>query len=393
MDFAFTPEQEEFVQEVRTFIRERVPAALLKRLRGGPESGGGDDYQAAAREFKQLLYKAGLLGVNWPPEYGGRGAPHIFQYFLAEELSYQDLPGAGLTLTSVAPMIWRAGTEEQKKQYLRGIFEGEIEFAIGYTEPNAGSDLASLQTQAIKDGDDYIIRGQKMFTSGAHMSTHIWLAARTDPNAPKHRGVSMIIVPLNLPGITVRPLWTMGDGRTNEVFFDDVRVPRRNLVGEENRGWYTMSAALDFERAAVAPLSPLRRILEDLVKFCKETKHNGLALAEDPIIRNKLAELTVDLGILRLFSLRNAWVIDKGAVPNVEGSMIKVWSSELRERLLATGLEIMGPFGQLQPGSKWVPFQGRFEVGLRASPQYRFTAGSNEIQRNIIAQRGLGLPR
>lgn len=388
MDFSFTSEQEQFREKVRAFIRG-VSAELLQRLRNAGE--GGDP--ALGREFRRLLSKEGLLGISWPAEYGGAGRPLIYQYILTEELSYNGLPGGSLTLTSVAPVLWRVGTEEQKQQYLRGILEGEFEFAIGYTEPNAGSDLASMQIMAIKDGDDYIIRGQKMFTSAAHLATHVWLAARTDPNAPKHRGISMIIVPLNSPGITVRPLWTMGGGRTNEVFYDDVRVPRKNLVGEENRGWYLMASALDFERAAIAPLSPLRRLLEDLIQFCKETKRDEVPLVQDPSVRKRLAELSVDLGILRLFSLRNAWMIDKGIVPNKESSMIKIWQSELRQRLALAGLEIMGPFGQLQPGSKLAPLQGRLERILRDSPQHRFAGGSNEIQRNIIAQRGLGLPR
>ena len=213
MDFQFTQEQKGFRERFRAFIRDEVPAELVERIQSDPDGSASE----AGREFKQLLGKAGWLGVSWPTEYGGQGMPLINQFILTEELGYHGLPYGGLSLTSVGPTIWRVGTEEQKQEHLGGILSGEQEFALGYSEPSAGTDLASLQTRAVADGDDYVINGQKIFTSAAHYSSHIWLAARTDPNEPKHRGVSIIIVPMDTPGITVRPLWTMGDGRTNEV--------------------------------------------------------------------------------------------------------------------------------------------------------------------------------
>ena len=389
MDYQFTPEQEEFREQVRTFIRDEVPKEIIEQIQSAPDGAATE----AGMEFKRLLGQKGLLGISWPTEYGGAGKPLIHQFILTEELGYHGLPFGGLSLTSVGPTLFRAGTDEQKQEYLSGILSGEMEFALGYTEPSAGTDLGSLQTRAVADGDDYVINGQKIFTSAAHYSTHIWLAARTDPNEPKHRGVSLMIVPLDTPGITIRPLWTMGDGRTNEVFFEDVRIPRKNLVGEENRGFYIVAMALDYERAAVAPISPLQRNLDELVQFAKDTKRNGATLAEDPIIRHKLADLGVQVGILRLFSYRNAWMIENDLVPTKEASIAKIWSSELAQRLAATALEMMGPAGQLKKGSKWANLQGRFERYYRQSPLMRFGAGTNEIQRNIIAQRGLGLPR
>ena len=389
MDYQFTPEQEEFREQVRAFVRDEVPKEIIEQIQSAPDGAASE----AGREFKRLLGKKGLLGISWPTEYGGAGKPLIHQFILTEELGYHGLPYGGLSLTSVGPTLFRAGTDEQKQEYLSGILSGEMEFALGYTEPSAGTDLGSLQTRAVADGDDYVINGQKIFTSAAHYSTHIWLAARTDPNEPKHRGVSLMIVPLDTPGITIRPLWTMGDGRTNEVFFEDVRIPRKNLVGEENRGFYIVAMALDYERAAVAPISPLQRNLDELVQFAKDTKRNGATLAEDPIIRHKLADLGVQVGILRLFSYRNAWMIENDLVPTKEASIAKIWSSELAQRLAATALEIMGPAGQLKKGSKWANLQGRFERYDRQVPLMRFGAGTNEIQRNIIAQRGLGLPR
>ncbi|MCH8110129.1 MAG: acyl-CoA dehydrogenase family protein, partial [Chloroflexi bacterium] len=310
MDYQFTPEQEEFREQVRAFIRDEVPKEIIEQIQSAPDGAASE----AGREFKRLLGKKGLLGISWPTEYGGAGKPLIHQFILTEELGYHGLPYGGLSLTSVGPTLFRAGTDEQKQEYLSGILSGEMEFALGYTEPSAGTDLGSLQTRAVADGDDYVINGQKIFTSAAHYSTHIWLAARTDPNEPKHRGVSLMIVPLDTPGITIRPLWTMGDGRTNEVFFEDVRIPRKNLVGEENRGFYIVAMALDYERAAVAPISPLQRNLDELVQFAKDTKRNGTTLAEDPIVRYKLADLGVQVGIPRLFSYRNAWMIENELV-------------------------------------------------------------------------------
>ena len=389
MDFRFTPEQEQFREHVRAFIRDEVPPEMIAEIQAAADGSASD----AGREFKRLLGQKGLLGISWPEEYGGGGKPLLYQFILTEELGYHGLPYGGLSLTSVGPTLFRAGTEEQRQQYLGGILSGEYEFALGYSEPSAGTDLGSLQTRAVAAGDDYVINGQKIYTSAAHYSTHIWLAARTDANEPKHRGVSLMIVPLDSPGITIRPLWTMGDGRTNEVFFEDVRIPRDNLVGEENRGFYVVAMALDYERAAVAPISPLQRSLDELSRFTRDTSRNGAPLAEDPVVRRKLAELAVEVDVLRLFSYRNAWMIENELVPTKEASIAKVWSSELAQRMSAVALEIMGPRGQLKGGSKWAYLQGRFERMYRQTPLMRFGAGTNEIQRNIIAQRGLGLPR
>ena len=389
MDFRFTPEQEQFREHVRAFIRDEVPPEMIAEIQAAADGSASE----AGREFKRLLGQKGLLGISWPEEYGGGGKPLLYQFILTEELGYHGLPYGGLSLTSVGPTLFRAGTEEQRQQYLGGILNGEFEFALGYSEPSAGTDLGSLQTRAVADGDDYVINGQKIYTSAAHYSTHIWLAARTDANEPKHRGVSLMIVPLDSPGITIRPLWTMGDGRTNEVFFEDVRVPRDNLVGEENRGFYVVAMALDYERAAVAPISPLQRSLDELSRFTRDTSRNGAPLAEDPVVRRKLAELAVEVDVLRLFSYRNAWMIENELVPTKEASIAKIWSSELAQRMSAVALEIMGPRGQLKGGSKWAYLQGRFERMYRQTPLMRFGAGTNEIQRNIIAQRGLGLPR
>ncbi len=389
MDFSFTEEQLAFQAEVRQFIERELTPELRKEL----DESWREGYGPLAKDFRRKLGERGWLGISWPKEYGGSERSRMEQFILIEELEYNGLPYGGLTTTSVGPAIMLMGSEEQKQTYLPGILSGEYEFALGYTEPNAGTDLASMETRAVRDGDEWVINGQKLFTSTAHFATHIWLGARTDPNAPKHRGISMFVVPMNTPGISVRPLWTLGDVRTNETFYEDVRIPAANLVGEENRGWYTAATALDYERVGVAPAAPLQRTLDELVEYVKETRVGGRLLGDDPVIRRRLAEAAVEVRVARLLAILNATIIDKGMVPTMEASMAKVWNSELRYRIARLGLDIMGPLGQVQAGSRWAPLSGRIDRLFRGSPVLRFGGGTNEVQRNIIAQRGLGLPR
>ncbi|MGH2589093.1 MAG: acyl-CoA dehydrogenase family protein, partial [Dehalococcoidia bacterium] len=277
------------------------------------------------------------------------------------------------------------------EKYLPGIWSGEIVLALGYSEPNAGTDLAALETRAVRDGDDYVINGQKMWTSGAHNSTHVWLAARTDPSAPKHRGISMFIVPLNSTGISVRPLWGMSGIRTNETFYEDVRVPAEALIGEENRGWYTAANALDHERVTLAPFSPFARWFDRVIEHLKTERPELLA---DQRVRLRLAEIKVDLHIQRALRSVNAAIVARGDTPTMEASMAKVWSSELRYRVNSMAMDLLGRSGALSRESGDVaPLEGEIERTYRGSPVLRFGGGTNEVQRNIIATRGLGLPR
>jgi alkylation response protein AidB-like acyl-CoA dehydrogenase len=283
------------------------------------------------------------------------------------------------------------GTEEQKKEYLPGIWSGEIRFAIGYTEPNAGTDLASLQTRAVRDGDEWVINGQKIFTSEAHVSTHVWLAARTDPDAPKHKGISMFIVPIDAPGVTMTPMWTMSGLRTNQTFYDNVRVPGDALVGEENRGWYIVAHALNHERVGLAPTSGLGRSFDLLIEYLRE-KRPGLL--RDQAVRLRLAEMKAELHMQRALATKNGSIIANGGTPTMEASMAKVWSSELRYRLHSTAMDLLGRYGGLtREAGDAAPAGGRMESTYRMSPILRFGGGTNEVQRDIIAQRGLGLPR
>lgn len=388
MDFGFTPEQEAFRQEIRKFLQENVTPELRREMETAEATPG-----PLSRALLKKLGKKGWLGIGWPKEYGGQGLSMMDQFVFYQELGRENVYYGGLTLTSLAMTLILVGSEEQKREFLPKILRGEVEFCIGYTEPEAGTDLASLQTRAVRDGDDYIINGQKVFTTAAHYATHIWLLARTDPSAPKHKGVSLFLFPMNTPGVTVRPLYTMGGIRTNEVFLDNVRVPASCLVGEEGKGFYNVAIALDFERVFLGQYPDLRRSLDELIAFCKEFRVNGRPLFEDPVIRDQLVRLHMEVELLRLWNYKVAWMIDRRMVPNAEASAQKVWASELRQRLADQALQWMGPYGQLRRGSPRAPLDGRFEAAWLLSPLLRFGGGANEIQRDIIAQRGLGLPR
>ncbi len=388
MDFGFTPEQEKLRQEIRQFLQENVTPELRaesQRQLGGPGP--------ATWAMRRKLGEKGWLGIGWPKEYGGQGRSMMEQFIFFEEMERQRIDYGSMTVGSLAMALIRVGTEEQKREYLPPILQGRVDFCIGYTEPGAGTDLASLQTTAVRDGDDYLINGQKVFTTAAHHATHIWLLARTDATAPKHRGISLFLVPINTPGVTVRPLYTMGGGRTNEVFLDNVRVPAKCLIGEENKGFYYAAVALDFERIALGHYSALRQALDSLISFCKEFKVNGACLFDDPAVQDRLVQLHIEVELLRLMNYRVVWMIDRGLVPNAEASAQKIWGRDLRQRIADEALQMMGLYGQLTSDSPHAPLNGEFLTIWLQSPVTRFGGGTNEIQRDIIAQRGLGLPR
>jgi alkylation response protein AidB-like acyl-CoA dehydrogenase len=288
----------------------------------------------------------------------------------------------------------RFGSEEQKKEFLPRILMGEVEICIGYTESDAGTDLASIKTAAVRDGDYYIINGAKVFTSLAHTSDYIWLAARTDPTAPKkHHGISVFLIPMNTPGITIKPLYTMPGERNNYTFYDNVRVPKSCLVGEENKGWKYITTQLDFERIMLSPSSPMRRNIEDTIQWAKETKVDGTPVIEHHGVKTTLAELLMEVEVLKMLNYQVAWLITNGVVPYAEASMVKVFGSELYQRVNGTLLQIMGQYGQLQAQSKWAPLRGRVEKAFRSDIVFIFGGGAIEVQKNIIAMAGLGMPR
>lgn len=393
MDLRFTKEEEAFRQDIRDFLKQELPASWE-----GIELLATEEGWAFYRSFVRKMGAKGWLNMHWPKEYGGMAATPMQQLIFTEEMAYYGAPAQIDLGPWVGSTIIVHGSDEQKKKYLPGIAIGEVEWCIGYSEPGAGSDLAAVQTQAVEDGDEYVINGQKIFTSLAHRADYCWLAARTDPDVPKHKGISMLVVEMSTPGITVRPLIDMAGYHTfNEVFFDAVRVPRENMVGGKNQGWYLLLTELDIERTSfgggVNISARSRRILEELVQCTNETKQNGEVLSKDPLIRQKLAERAVEIEVSRLLAYRLSWMLSQGIIANYEASVSKLIGSEVAQRLANTGMQILGLYGQLEPRSKWVRLRGRIEQLYLWTVAETIGAGTSEIQRNIIAMRGLGLPR
>ncbi|MCH7579668.1 MAG: acyl-CoA dehydrogenase family protein [Chloroflexi bacterium] len=388
MDFTFSDEEEKFREEVREFLRQELPADWD----GGAYGEGGGAEEVGPRITKKLAERK-WLAMAWPKEYGGLGAPHMRQLIYNEEMSYHAAPGGySMGVAWVGPAVMLYGSEEQKQRFLPGITSGEDVWCTLYSEPEAGSDLASLQTSAVRDGDDFVINGQKIWTSGAQRSDWGWLAARTDPEAPKHKGISTFAVKMDTPGITVRPLINMaGQSGFSEVFFDNVRVPKENLVGELNRGWYQVAVALDFERSGIQAYAGGRRTLERLVEFVQE--HPDETVRRNPAIRHRLADRAVELAAGTNIAYRIPWMQSKGLIPNYEASISKLFGSEFSQRLALTGVQLLGMYGGLEPESKWAPMKGRLERGYLQAVSSTIAAGTSEVQRGIIATRGLGLPR
>jgi alkylation response protein AidB-like acyl-CoA dehydrogenase len=395
MDFRFTEEETSFRAEVHQWLKQEIPQRWAELDPGLWEE--TDESWALSRQFQRKLGQKGWLAPAYPKEYGGLELSHMKRLILAEELAYNNAPVSvevEITVNWVTPTIILFGTEEQKKEYGTRVASGEIIFCIGYSEPNAGSDLAALQTRAVASGDEYIINGQKIWCSYAHLADYCWLAARTNPDVSKHKGISMFIVDMKTPGVTVRPLINILNHHSfNEVFFDDVRIPRDNLVGQENNGWYQLVIALDMERSSIGTAASQQRTIEELVRYARETKRNRKPIANDPLLRNELAEMAVENEVLRMMCYRIAWMYSKGIHPSYESSMTMVFSSELRRRLANVGMHIMGHYGELDKDSKWAPLNARIMRMYLSSVSIGVGGGSNEIQRNIIAMRGLGLPR
>ncbi|MDY7033962.1 MAG: acyl-CoA dehydrogenase family protein [Thermodesulfobacteriota bacterium] len=388
MNFEFSKEVRELQEEVREFCRKESTPEMLKETEDFGEIYGAPE----GRKIVKKLAAKGWLTPTWPKEHGGLEASEIVSYMIREEIGYHGLPFGFVAAHMAGPTILRFGSEEMKKTWLPRISSGEVEFALGYTEPQAGSDLSALNLRAEDKGDHFLLNGSKLFNTSCHIADYHWLAVRTDFDTPKrYKGVSMMIVDLKSPGITIGPLITMAGWRTNEVFYEDVRVPKENLVGEKNKGFYYLMAALDFER--MFPLGVFRRIFDQLVEYTKETIVNGKTLSKDPLIRKKLAQLSIEIEVTRLLYYQLANILDKGGIPNYQSSMEKTFATELTQRITNTGMDILGLYGQLKEGSKWTKLKGKIEKYYRGSVVQTIVAGTSEIQRNIIAQRGLGLPR
>ena len=390
MRFTHDTDVESFRDEVRQFIADELPGEeerLERALRGGFET--NEDEYAYTMGFQKKLADRGWLAMAWPEEYGGGGASHMRQLVYNEEMSYAGAPVMNMGISWVGPSLMLYGTEEQKRTYVPPITSADQWWCTLYSEPGAGSDLASLQTSAVRDGDDYVINGQKIWTSGGHLADWGWIAARTDPDAPKHKGISLLMLDMKSPGVTVRPLVNIADQHAfNEVFFEDVRVPVEQRVGEENRGWYHLAVALDFERSGIAAYSGGRRTIERFAKLARE--HPAL-LERRPSVRTELAERAVEVNVGTFLAYRVATMQAQGLLPNHEASASKLFGSELGQRIARTGMHLLGMAGQLRGESS------RTEVDQAQAYLYTVSgtiaAGTSEIQRNIMATRGLGLPR
>jgi 3-oxocholest-4-en-26-oyl-CoA dehydrogenase alpha subunit len=393
MDFELTPDQQRLQEEVYAYLDTLVTPALLAELRDQPEGGS----PTGAPEYTRCLHRLGddgWLGIGWPKEYGGQGKGAIEQYIFFDAVGgYHALPIPMLTLNAIGPTLMQVGTPEQKERFLPPILKGRLNIGIGYTEPGAGSDLASLRTTAVRDGDDYVVNGQKIFTTLADFCDYIWLAARTDPAAKKHKGISIFLVDTKTPGFKFDPIRIMGGFRSNITYYDDVRVPRDCLVGQENAGWNYINMQLAMERIGLVPHSRAGRMVGELIRWVKETTLDGARLAEVPWVRNRLAEFARDTEVLKLMNFRVACQIAQGTHSVAEAAMTKIFGSELFQRVHGFGLQMMGMLGQLEPGEELAPLGGKFEREYLAKMLLTFGGGANEVLRDVVALTGLGMAR
>lgn len=397
MDFDFDENLDLLRREIRQFVKEELPPGwVMYRY----EDESRDEDWEFAMSISRKLSKRGWLTMSWPKEYGGRGATLWEQMVYREEAGYWAIPGVSMGIGGVdwvGPSLIDYGTDEQKKKYLPLIASGEPDgvWCTGYSEPDAGSDFASIRTQAVREKDGYVVNGQKIWTSAAHRARWMWLAAVTDPNASKkYRGISIFIVDMKSKGITVNPLINYtGYKIFNEVFLDDVRVPLENLVGEENRGWYQLMHALSYERGSVGPSACgfNRRVFDELVQYAKET-----GLFQDRVIRHKFADMAIEIEMAKMYVYQIIWKMSKGENPVHEPSMDKVFRDMVSERLSILGTEILGAYSQIDPlhrDSKWTKLRGCVESLYWLFPGASIAAGTAEIEKNIVGQFGLGLPK
>ena len=388
MDFELDDEQRAWVADVRKFLTENVtPALKAEMAEHGLEYQGGE-----LTAFRRKIGEKGWFGLNWPQRirrprsHGHAPAPadeRVRVRRCARPRPHRHVGGAD---------DHAARHRAEQAGVPAGIARGEIVFALGYSEPNAGTDLASLRTRAVRDGDEWVINGSKIWNSGAQRSTHEWLCVRTDPDAPRHRGISVIVVPVDSPGVEIRPLYAWSGYRTNETFFNDVRVPVTNLIGEVNAGWTYITGALDLERGALTNAGDLRRALDDLVALAARPARDGSVPLQNNAFRRRLAQAEADVDVATLMGYEAASMLDSGRIPTIEVSVEKIFTSELRQRIADLAIDLLGPDGLMAHRSDGAPLGGFFERLYRVSPLMRFGGGTNEVLRDVIAQRGHRMP-
>ena len=385
MDFDYTPDQ----VQLRKDYRERLEAVMTPERRAavaGLTEGG-----AAITEVRRALGAAGLLGVAWPTEYGGHGLSAMEQYIFGEEARRVNAPLPMITLNTVGPTLIQFGTDEQKDTFLPAILKGEIDFAIGYSEPGAGSDLASLRTTAVRDGDEFVINGSKMYTRGAEFADYVWLAARTDPDAKKHKGITLFIVPTSDPGFSWKPLHTMPGVTTYYTFYDDIRVPASSIVLGENEGWKLVTNQLNLERAALGNLGALEPLFQKTLEWARETPLDDGKVIDQPWVQQALARVEAQVSAYRLLNLRVNANMGSSALGMAEASAAKVFGTELTQQVARELLDVVGHAAVRKDDT--APLAGELEAAYRLAVINTFGGGANELQRDIIAMAGLGMPR
>ena len=391
MRFEFTSDDERFRTELRAFLGENLPSGWT----GPPDEADDADWSLGQR-IRQALAERGWLVMHWPAEYGGRDASPMRNIIFSKEMAYHRAPGNDRFGTRmIGPVLMRYGSDEQKRKYLSDIAAGNIQWCQGYSEPDAGSDLASLKTRAVLDGDRFIVNGAKIWTSLAHRADMIFMLVRTDPDAQKHRGISMLLVDMKSPGVEVRPIINMsGSHSFNQVTFDDVEVPAKNMVGDLNNGWRVGMSVLNYERSGVDYVGWGQRAWDELAQYCREeVAADGKPLSADPTVRRRMAELDAELEGARLLTYEVAWHQQNGEAPADVASMSKLAGTIANRNVLDYGLQLLGMYSVLEKGSAHVKLQGRFfKMGMYYTSG-EILAGTTEIQKNLIAWRGLELPR
>lgn len=388
MEFGFTPKQDRLRREIRDFVESELAqgtfdVAVNQWVRG------------YSPEFSRKVAERGWIGLTWPREYGGGGLGDIERLVYSEEMLRCGAPVSfhWMGERQIGQALLACGTEEQRREFLPRITRAEISFCLLFSEPEAGTDLASVKTRARETEDGFILDGQKVWTSGGHHADYGWLLARTDPDVSKHKGISEFIVDMTLPGITVSPLIDMTGGQhVNEVFFDSVLVPKNTLVGQKNGGWKQLMAQIDHERSGMERVMGNYAVLTGLLNYCRTTRRDGELLSDKPLIRNKLAQLAIEFEIGRLLVYRVAWLLGEGRSPTYEAALAKMCGTEFQQRLTRFAMETLGLHGQVLPGSDCAPFGGIAAWDYSVSLSYTLQGGTSETMRNIVAMRGLGLP-
>jgi len=388
MQIALSAEHRKLQAHFREYFRDIVTPEYEAEI--SATEGGGPLYMAAVKR----LGADGWLGIGWPKEYGGQGRTPIEQFVFYDEAWRAGVLLPTLTINSIAPSLMQYGTEEQKRFFLPKALRGEVHFCVGYTEPGAGTDLASLRTRAVRDGDQWVIDGNKLYTSQAQYADYVWLAARTNPEARKHEGISIFMIPTSAPGFKMTPLPTMGDVTTNATYFEDVRVPANALIGPENGGWWLIVAQLNHERVALIPVGPTERLYDETRDWAaRTTLPNGQRVIDQPWVQGNLARVRAGIEVLRLLNWRQAFNMTRGEMNYAEASTVKVYGSEFYVQAYRWLMEVLGHAGALKQGSPEARIGGRLERMYRAILIMTFGAGTNEVQREIIAMGGLGMPK